>query len=97
MSSGELYSPMATTAAPRAAAQSSKETHTMQESSIQLNHRLYPYREGATVATLMAENNFEFSHIIVKINSRVIEEEDWSTEKIAAGDNVEIIHVFGGG
>ena len=69
----------------------------MQEPTIQLNHRPYPHREGATVATLMAENKFKFSHIIVKINSKVIEEENWQTEKIAAGDNVEIIHVFGGG
>ena len=69
----------------------------MQEPTIQLNHRPYPYREGATVATLMAENNYKFSHIIVKINSKVIEEENWQTEKIAVGDNVEIIHVFGGG
>jgi len=45
----------------------------------------------------MAENNYKFSHIIVKINSKVIEEENWQTEKIAVGDNVEIIHVFGGG
>jgi len=45
----------------------------------------------------MAENNFDFSHIIVKINGAVIEEERWQTAAITAGDDVEIIHVFGGG
>jgi len=45
----------------------------------------------------MAENGFNFSHIIVKINGAVIEEEIWPEAKIAAGDNVEMIHVFGGG
>jgi len=45
----------------------------------------------------MAENNFDFSHIIVKINGLVIEEELWPKTTIAAGDNVEMIHVFGGG
>ena len=69
----------------------------MQEPTIQLNHRPYPFREGATVRTLMAENNFDFSHIIVKINGAVIEEDSWNEAKIAAGDNVEMIHIFGGG
>ena len=64
---------------------------------ITLNHRPYPYREGATIASLMAENNFEFSHIVVKINGAVIDEDLWSTSLVFAGDNVEIIHIFGGG
>ena len=50
-----------------------------------------------TVGSLMEENNFEFSMIIVKINSAVIEEESWGSAAVAAGDDVEIIHVFGGG
>jgi thiamine biosynthesis protein ThiS len=45
----------------------------------------------------MAENNFDFNAIIVKINSEVIEEEFWSVRELTAGDNVEIIHLFGGG
>jgi len=69
----------------------------MPEPMIELNHRPYPYREGATVGSLMAENNFDFSHIIVKINGIVIEEELWKSKEISAGDKVEIIHIFGGG
>jgi len=69
----------------------------MLEPIIELNHRPYPYREGSTISSLMAENNFDFSHIIVKINGAVIEEDLWQCAKIAVGDNVEIIHIFGGG
>jgi len=69
----------------------------MQEPTIQLNHRTYPYREGMTVSSLMAENNFDFVHIIIKINGAVIEEALWEDKKIAAGDDVEMIHIFGGG
>jgi len=65
--------------------------------TIELNHRPYPYREGLTVSALMAENSYFFSHIIVKINGAVIEEETWPEAEIAAGDDVEMIHVFGGG
>ena len=64
---------------------------------IKLNHRKHPWREGATVSALMAENHFDHSYIIVKINGAVIDEEVWPTTAIAAGDSVEIIHIFGGG
>ena len=69
----------------------------MTESTIQLNHRSYPLKEGSTVSSLMTENKFEFSHIVVKINGVVIDEEKWRTETITAGDIVEMIHIFGGG
>jgi thiamine biosynthesis protein ThiS len=69
----------------------------MQEPVIELNHRPYPFRDGSTVSTLMAENKYDFSHIIVKINGVVIDENLWLESAIAAGDKVEIIHVFGGG
>ena len=64
---------------------------------ITLNNRPYPYRQDATITSLMAENNYEFSHIIAKINGAVIEEDKWPDAAISEGDNVEIIHIFGGG
>ena len=69
----------------------------MLEPTILLNNRPYPWREGGTVGSMMAENNYTFSAIIVKINGLVIEEDVWLTTAITAGDNVEIIHIFGGG
>jgi len=69
----------------------------MKDLQIQLNNRPYPYKDGATVASLMAENNYDFPAIIVKINGELIDEDNWHTAAVAAGDNVEIIHIFGGG
>jgi len=69
----------------------------MNDLIITLNNRPYPYKDGATIGSLMVENNFEFAAIIVKINGEIIEEENWSSAAVAAGDNVEIIHLFGGG
>ena len=69
----------------------------MNDLFIQLNNRPYPYVDGATIGSLMVENNFDFSTIIVKINGNIIEESDWKTAPISAGDSVEIIHLFGGG
>jgi len=71
------------------------ESH-MVEQHVQLNNRPYPYKEGATVGSLMKENNFDFAAIIVKINGVVIEECAWSTA-VLPGDKVEMIHIFGGG
>ncbi|MCL2299628.1 MAG: sulfur carrier protein ThiS [Firmicutes bacterium] len=65
--------------------------------TIELNHRKYPWRKGLTVSALMAENRFGFSFIIVKLNGAIVEEEAWAGAAIAAGDRVEMIHVFGGG
>ena len=64
---------------------------------IQLNNRPYPYTDGATIGSLMTENNFDFAAIIVKINGAIIEEDNWLTAAVNANDNVEIIHLFGGG
>jgi len=69
----------------------------MSDLFIQLNSRPYPYKDGATIGSLMKENNFDFSTIIVKINGTVIEEDLWQTATVNAGDNVEILHLFGGG
>jgi len=69
----------------------------MKEPVIELNHRPYPYREGLTVSALMAENNFDFVHIIVKINGVVMEEDLWPDTVVSAGDKIEMIHIFGGG
>ena len=69
----------------------------MSEQTITLNNRPHPYTEGSTIKTLMEEKNYSFSHIIAKINDTVIEDENWHEAKVAPGDNVEIIHIFGGG
>ena len=69
----------------------------MNDLIIQLNNRPYPFKDGSTISSLMMENNFDFPSIIVKINGALIEEDLWSKAKISAGDNVEIIHIFGGG
>ena len=67
------------------------------EPTIKLNHRTYPWREDMTVSSLMEENRFDYNYIIVKVNGAIIEEMAWARTDIAAGDKVEMIHIFGGG
>jgi len=69
----------------------------MNKQTITLNNRSYPYSAGMTISSLMAENNFDFPSIIVKINGDLINDEDWQSTPVSTDDNVEIIHIFGGG
>ena len=64
---------------------------------IMLNHRLYPYKDGMTVQSLMKEKDFVFPHIIVKINGKIVCDEDWTKTPITDEDDVIMLHVFGGG
>ncbi len=64
---------------------------------ITLNNRPYPYEGGMTVASLMSDNNFVFHDIIIKVNGRLIRDEERETTSISDGDQVQMIHVFGGG
>jgi thiamine biosynthesis protein ThiS len=67
------------------------------KSTIELNHRKYPYSEGMTISSLMAENNFGLGYFVVKINKKIIEEHAWAGASVSEGDKVEIYHIFSGG
>ena len=64
---------------------------------IQLNHKPHPYQEGTTVRSLMDEMGFVFQDIVVKINGQVIRDEKWFSTCIHDEDDVQMIHIFGGG
>ena len=45
----------------------------------------------------MQIKNFTFPKIIVKVNGKHIEKEEYATTVINDGDNVEMIHLLAGG
>ncbi len=45
----------------------------------------------------MQIKRFTFTKIIVKVNGKHIEKEDYSTTLVNDGDNVEMIHLLAGG
>jgi len=45
----------------------------------------------------MDENGFVFQDIVVKINGKVVRDEAWSSTVIHDEDDVQMIHIFGGG
>jgi len=64
---------------------------------IKLNNRDFPWEEGLTVEKIIEKKSFTFPKIIVKVNGKHIEKEDYATTIINDGDNVQIIHLLAGG
>jgi len=64
---------------------------------IKLNNRDFPWEDGMTVESLMNMKKFTYSRIIVKINGKHIEQEDYSNSVINDEDDVQMIHLLAGG
>ena len=63
-----------------------------------LNNREYNgWREGLTVRNVLDENKFTWPKLVIKLNKEVIWPEEYDTTVIAEGDNLEVIHLLGGG
>ena len=64
---------------------------------ITVNNNSHPYTPGMTIKSLLAEKNYVFPALVVKINGRVVEDEDFAVTAVNDGDNVMAIHTFAGG
>ncbi|MGD9568542.1 MAG: sulfur carrier protein ThiS [Sedimentibacter sp.] len=64
---------------------------------IKLNNKDFPWEEGMTVESLMNKKKFTYSRIIVKINDKHIEKENYKITEINDGDDVQMIHLLAGG
>lgn len=65
---------------------------------MKLNHRDYKdWRDGLTVQALLAENKFTWPKLVVKLNGKVIWPEEYGTAVLAETDDLEVIHLLGGG
>lgn len=50
-----------------------------------------------TIKKLLAYKNWTFPLIIVKINDKLIQRDQWDTTLVADGDTIEAIHLVSGG
>lgn len=64
---------------------------------IKLNNRDFPWEEGMTVESVMQVKSFTYSRIIVKVNGRHVDQEDYPSTVINDGDEVQMIHLLAGG
>ena len=64
---------------------------------ITINNNEHPYTPGMTIKSLLEEKNYVFPALIVKLNDRVIEDDDFAVTAVHDGDIVLAIHTFAGG
>jgi len=64
---------------------------------ITINNNEHPYTPGMTIKSLLEEKNYVFPALIVKLNDRVIEDDDFAVTAVNDGDIVLAIHTFAGG
>ena len=62
-----------------------------------VNSDPHPGREGLTGAALLEEKRFLFPMKIVSVNKQLVKKEDYASTLIHDGDNVEVMHLTGGG
>ena len=63
-----------------------------------LNHREYKsFREGLTIRDIIEENRFTWPKLVVKLNGKVIWPEDYDPTGVSETDDLEVIHLLGGG
>jgi thiamine biosynthesis protein ThiS len=64
---------------------------------IKVNTDDHPWQPGMTVRNLLDEKVFTFRHIIVRVNSEYVPEEDYENYVIQDGDDVIVLHLMAGG
>jgi sulfur carrier protein len=64
---------------------------------IKINNTEHPFTTGMTIRSLLDEKNYGFPMLVVKLNDRVIEDDDFATTAVNDGDDIKAIHVFAGG
>ena len=65
---------------------------------MKLNNREYKgFREGLTVQDVIRENSFTWPKLVVKLNRKVIWPEEYADTVLAETDDLEVIHLLGGG
>ena len=63
-----------------------------------LNHRPYVgWREGLTIQNVIDENKFTWPKLVVKVNNQLVWPEDYGNVVLKEDDDLQVIHLLGGG
>lgn len=57
----------------------------------------HPWREGLTVQALLVEKNYTFPLRVIFVNKQLVKKESIPTTVLHDGDQVEVVHLIGGG
>ena len=65
--------------------------------SIDVNGDAVPYVKGETIAELLARMNYIFPMVVVVIDGKLIQEQDYISTQFTDGAKIEVIHLTSGG
>lgn len=57
----------------------------------------HPWREGLTVGAVLAEKHYTFPLRVIFVNKQLVKKEDIATTVLHDGDQVDVVHLTGGG
>jgi sulfur carrier protein len=57
----------------------------------------HPWREGLTVSELLKEKAFTFPMKVISVNKELVPKSAYATRVLADGDDVQVVHLTGGG
>lgn len=64
---------------------------------ILVNGKEVGYEEGMTVKRLLEKMNYTFPMIIVRVNGKLVNREEWETYEVPEGAKVQALHQIAGG
>ncbi len=65
---------------------------------MKLNHREYKnWRDGLSIRAVLDENRFTWPKLVVKRNGKVVWPEEYESTLLQQTDDLEVIHLLGGG
>ncbi|MCK5762928.1 MAG: sulfur carrier protein ThiS [Clostridiales bacterium] len=64
---------------------------------INVNNWEREHTVGMTIEDLLKTNNYTFPGLVIKVNGRVIEDDERESTIISDGDDVKVIHICHGG
>jgi len=64
---------------------------------IKLNGRDFLWEEGLSIQKIIDKKGFVFPRLVVQVNGKFIDPGDYDTTFVMDGDDVQILHIFGGG
>ena len=64
---------------------------------IKLNNRDFEWEEGLTVQGLLHKKSYTYPKLIIKINNKLVLDEEYDSTVIRDGDDVKVIHLLAGG
>lgn len=64
---------------------------------LMVNNKPFEYEDQMTIDDILKKKRYMDHMIIVRVNGNHVRPEDYKSKKVNDGDDVKVIHLFGGG